>query len=103
MFLYGNLSGCSLVWLKAPALGAGDREFESHFPDQFNAGRQVKGPPAAFQAEDRGVRLSLPAPMVYKSPDPVPVSKRGSIVCTIKDTVYTELPQGPLYMGDLRD
>jgi hypothetical protein len=26
------------------------------------AGRQVKGPPAAFQAEDRGVRLSLPAP-----------------------------------------
>ena len=27
-----------------------------------NAGRQVMGPPAAFQAEDRGVRLSLPAP-----------------------------------------
>ncbi len=26
------------------------------------AGRQVKGPPTAFQAEDRGVRLSLPAP-----------------------------------------
>ena len=29
-----DLPGCSLVWLKAPALGAGDREFESHFPDQ---------------------------------------------------------------------
>ena len=28
-----------------------------------NAGRQVMGPPAAFQAEDRGVRLSLPAPI----------------------------------------
>ena len=28
-----NISGCSLVWFKAPALGAGDREFESHFPD----------------------------------------------------------------------
>lgn len=27
-----------------------------------NAGRQDKGRPAAFQAEDRGVRLSLPAP-----------------------------------------
>jgi hypothetical protein len=26
------------------------------------AGRQDKGRPAAFQAEDRGVRLSLPAP-----------------------------------------
>ena len=25
---------CSLVWLKAPALGAGDREFESHLRDQ---------------------------------------------------------------------
>jgi len=24
----------------------------------------VKGPPAAFQAEDRGVRLSLPAPII---------------------------------------
>jgi len=29
------ISGCSLVWFKAPALGAGDREFESHFPDHF--------------------------------------------------------------------
>jgi len=28
----------------------------------INAGRQDKGRPAAFQAEDRGVRLSLPAP-----------------------------------------
>ena len=27
-----------------------------------DAGRQDKGRPAAFQAEDRGVRLSLPAP-----------------------------------------
>ena len=27
------------------------------------AGRQDKGRPAAFQAEDRGVRLSLPAPI----------------------------------------
>jgi len=27
-----------------------------------SAGRQDKGRPAAFQAEDRGVRLSLPAP-----------------------------------------
>ncbi len=33
---YSPQSGCSLVWLKAPALGAGDREFESHFPDQFS-------------------------------------------------------------------
>ena len=31
-----------------------------------NAGRQVMGPPAAFQAEDRGVRLSLPAPVFYR-------------------------------------
>ena len=29
---------------------------------KFYAGRQDKGRPAAFQAEDRGVRLSLPAP-----------------------------------------
>jgi hypothetical protein len=30
------LSRCSLVRLKAPALGAGDREFESHPRDQFS-------------------------------------------------------------------
>jgi hypothetical protein len=30
------------------------------------AGRQDKGRPAAFQAEDRGVRLSLPAPTTRK-------------------------------------
>ena len=29
------------------------------------AGRQDKGRPAAFQAEDRGVRLSLPAPDIW--------------------------------------
>jgi hypothetical protein len=28
-------SECSLVWLKAPALGAGDREFESHRSDHL--------------------------------------------------------------------
>ena len=32
-------------------------------PGSQNAGRQDKGRPAAFQAEDRGVRLSLPAPI----------------------------------------
>ena len=31
-----------------------------------NAGRQDKGRPTAFQAEDRGVRLSLPAPFKMK-------------------------------------
>jgi hypothetical protein len=30
------VSRCSLVRLKAPALGAGDREFESHYRDQFS-------------------------------------------------------------------
>ena len=29
------VSRYSLVRLKAPALGAGDREFESHFRDQY--------------------------------------------------------------------
>ncbi len=39
------LSGCSLVWLKAPALGAGDREFESHFPDHcFMLKREITPP-----------------------------------------------------------
>jgi len=33
----------------------------------INAGRQDKGRPAAFQAEDRGVRLSLPAPETSES------------------------------------
>ena len=30
-----TLTRCSLVRLKAPALGAGDREFESHLRDQL--------------------------------------------------------------------
>ena len=40
-----SLSGCSLVWLKAPALGAGDREFESHHPDQefWRVDREAEG------------------------------------------------------------
>ena len=33
-YTWQEFTRCSLVWLKAPALGAGDREFESHFPDQ---------------------------------------------------------------------
>jgi hypothetical protein len=28
-------SGIGLVWFKAPALGAGDRRFESYIPDHF--------------------------------------------------------------------
>ena len=28
-----HITECSLVWLKAPGLGPGDREFESHFSD----------------------------------------------------------------------
>ncbi len=38
--------------------------FESILTHQY-AGRQDKGRPAAFQAEDRGVRLSLPAPDIW--------------------------------------
>ena len=33
--LLNSLPRSGLVWLKAPALGAGDREFESHLRDQF--------------------------------------------------------------------
>lgn len=33
---FRQLSGCSLVWLKAPGLGPGDRTFESYHPDHRN-------------------------------------------------------------------
>ena len=47
-------------WMRTALIRRGGRIDTFHH--HHCAGRQDKGRPAAFQAEDRGVRLSLPAP-----------------------------------------